>query len=156
VNALGRGKVPLKEIGVYTMYRALQGQQGVIGSIRALLWIQIGQSTYRRLTRAAFEHVLSLSMDFHLGKRIGEVMSALTKGSAINTFLDSLVFQLFPMVADLWIAAIYFFIEFDAFYSLITISVMWTYLFVTIYMAKYRGRARREMAMADRTMDAAK
>jgi ATP-binding cassette, subfamily B, vacuolar membrane transporter HMT1/ACLQ len=138
------------------LLRGLQGQQGVIGSIRALLWIPISQSTYRHLTSAAFEHVLMLSLDFHLSKRIGEVMSALSKGSALNTFLDGFAFQLFPMVADMWIAAAYFFIEFDAFYSLMIIAVTWIYLYVTIYMAKYRGRARRVMAMREREMEAAK
>jgi len=83
-------------------------------------------------------------------------MSALNKGSALNTFLDSLLFQLFPMVFDLFVAAVYLFIRFDAFYSLIVVSVMWAYIYVTIYRAKYRGRARREMAIRDREMDAAK
>lgn len=83
-------------------------------------------------------------------------MSALSKGGALNTFLDGLVFQLFPMVADLWIAAAYFFIMFDAFYSLMVISVTYFYIYITIYMAKYRGRARREMAKRERQMEAIK
>ena len=140
----------------YVLLRGLQGQQGVIGSFRAILWIPISQSTYRRLTSAAFEHVLWLSLDFHLNKRIGEVMSALSKGSALNTFLDGFAFQLVPMVADLWISAIYFIIEFDFFYALVVISVTWIYLYVTIYMAKYRGRARREMTNRERDMEASK
>ncbi|OCL06616.1 putative transport protein [Glonium stellatum] len=156
VAALGPGKIPYMEIMFYIIFRALQGQQGVVGSIRALLWIPISQSTYRRLTSAAFHHVLLLSLDFHLNKRIGEVMSALSKGSALNTFLDGLVFQLMPMVADLWIAAVYFFIKFNALYALMVVASTWMYLFVTIYMAKYRGRARREMVMREREMEAAK
>ncbi|KAF3483155.1 heavy metal tolerance protein [Arthroderma uncinatum] len=156
VGSLGSGTIPYKNLAIYIILRGLQGQQGVIGSIRALLWISVSQSTYRRLTSSAFEHVLSLSLEFHLGKRIGEVMSALSKGSALNTFLDGLVFQLFPMVADLWIAAVYFLIEFGAFYALMVIAVTWLYLFVTIYMAKYRGRARRDMVNREREMEAAK
>ncbi|KAI1176304.1 P-loop containing nucleoside triphosphate hydrolase protein [Nemania sp. FL0916] len=156
VLALGPGKIPHVQLLIYLLLRGLQGQQGVIGSIRALLWIPISQSTYRRLTSAAFEHVLLLSLDFHLNNRVGEVLSALSKGSALNTFLDGFAFQLFPMVADLWIAAIYFMIEFDFFYALAVISITWTYLYVTIYMAKYRGRARREMTMRERETEAAK
>jgi ATP-binding cassette, subfamily B, vacuolar membrane transporter HMT1/ACLQ len=156
VKALGRGAIPWVQLALYIIFRALQGQQGVIGSVRALLWIPISQSTYRRLTSAAFEHVLMLSLDFHLSKRIGEVMSALSKGSALNTFLDGFAFQLFPMVADLWIAAVYFWFQFDAFYALMVITVTWVYLYVTIYMAKYRGRARREMVSREREMEAAK
>ncbi|MCJ1380195.1 hypothetical protein MMC17_003298 [Xylographa soralifera] len=156
VDALGKGSMPTREIALYCLYRGLQGQQGVIGSIRAILWIPISQSLYRRLSCAAFEHVLMLSLDFHLSKQIGEVMSALSKGGALNTFLDGFAFQLFPMVFDLGIAAVFLFIHFDAFYSIIVIGVLWSYIFVTIEMAKYRGRARREMAKRDREMDAAK
>jgi ABC-type transport system involved in Fe-S cluster assembly fused permease/ATPase subunit len=156
VEHVGKGKLPLRQIMLYVAYRSLQGQQGVLGSTRAILWIPISQSAYSRLTLAAFEHVMKLSLDFHLSKRIGEVISALSKGSAINTFLDSLIFQLFPMVFDLFVAAVYFFVFLDAFYAIIVVSVMWFYLFMTIYMAKYRGRARREAATRDREMEAAK
>lgn len=156
VAALAPGRIPHVQLLVYVVFRGLQGQQGVVGSVRALLWIPISQSTYRRLTSAAFEHVLMLSLDFHLNKRLGEVTSALSKGSAPNTFLDGFAFQLFPMVADLWISAVYFVVEFDLFYALVVIFITWTYLYVTIYMAKYRGRARREMTNRDRAMEAAK
>lgn len=156
ISSLGSGQLPHKQLLLYVLFRGLQGQQGVIGSFRALIWIPISQSTYKRLSSAAFEHVLQLSLEFHLSKRVGEVMSALSKGGALNTFLDSLLFQLFPMVADLWIAAAYFFVYFDAFYSLMVIAVTWFYIYITIYMAKYRGRARREMAKREREMEAAK
>jgi ABC-type transport system involved in Fe-S cluster assembly fused permease/ATPase subunit len=156
VDALGAGSMPYKEIALYCIYRGLQGQQGIIGSARAILWIPIGQSIYSRLTSAAYEHVILLSLDFHLSKRIGEIISALGKGGALNTFFDGFLFQLFPMVLDLAIAAVYLFITLDAFYSIIVVAVMWNYVFVTIYMAKYRSKARREMAKREREMDAAK
>ena len=156
VSSLGFGVIPYRQLFIYVCCRAIQGQQGVLASIRALLWIPIGQATYRRLTESAFSHVLCLSLEFHLGKRLGEVMSALNKGSALNTFLDSLIFQLFPMVADVGVAAGYLLVTFDPLYALIIITMGWTYLFVTIYMAKYRGRARREMINRDREMDAVK
>jgi len=83
-------------------------------------------------------------------------MAALSKGSALNTFLDSFAFNLFPMVFDLGVAAIYFIVRFDAFYSLILIGVMWCYVYMTIYMAQWRGKRRREMALKDREMNAVK
>ncbi|KAI0531729.1 ABC heavy metal transporter [Xylaria digitata] len=156
VASLGPGKIPHKQILLYILYRGLQGQQGMIGSVRALLWIPISQSTYRRLSSATFAHVLQLSLDFHISKRVGEIMSALSKGGALNTFLEGFAFQLFPMVADLWIAAGYFLVKFDAFYSLMVITITWLYIYITIYMAVYRGRARREMALREREMEASK
>ena len=156
VGALGYGRIPYIEIALYCLFRGLQGLQGIIGSFRAILWIPISQSLFQRLSCAAFEHVLNLSLDFHLSKQIGEVMSALSKGGSLNTFLDGFAFQLFPMVFDLGVAAVYFAINFDAFYAIIVVGAMWSYIFVTIYMAKYRGRARREQAVKERQMEAAK
>ncbi|CAJ2511445.1 Uu.00g070700.m01.CDS01 [Anthostomella pinea] len=156
VEALGYDRIPYKEVILYVVYRGLQGNQGALGAARSVLWIPVSQSLFRRLSCAAFEHVLGLSMDFHLSKRIGEVTSALSRGSAMNTFLENFLFQVFPMIFDIFVAAVYFFIRYDAFYTLIVLFIMWTYIFLTMYMAKYRGRQRRDMTTKSRDMDAAK
>jgi len=93
-------------------------------------------------------------LDFHLSKKVGEVTSALNRGSAMNTFLESFLFNVFPMIFDIFVAAFYFFFTYDAFYTLIALFIMWTYIFLTMYMAKWRGRQRREMATKAREMAA--
>ncbi|KAG7103951.1 ABC transporter aclQ like protein [Verticillium longisporum] len=156
VDSLGKGRLPYKEIIIYVVYRALQGNQGAIGAARSVLWIPVSQSLFRRLSTAAFEHVLGLSLEFHLNKKIGEVTSALSRGAAINTFLESFCFQVFPMVFDIFVAGVIFFIKYDAFYTIIVFFIMWSYIFLTIYMAKYRGRQRRDMTIKTREMEAVK
>jgi len=81
---------------------------GVLGATRSMLWIPIGQYSYQALSTSAFEHVHSLSLDFHLGKKTGEVLSA------INTFLEQVTFQVVPMLYDLVVAIVYFPVFFDA------------------------------------------
>lgn len=46
---------------------------------------------------AASKNQSELSLDFHHGKKTGEVTSALSKGNSINTFLEQVVFQLGPV-----------------------------------------------------------
>lgn len=154
VDALGEGRIPYRDIILYIVYRALQGNQGAIGALRSVLWIPVSQSLFRRLSIAAFEHVLGLSLEFHLNKKIGEVTSAFSRGSSINSFLESFCFQVFPMVFDIFVAGVFFFVEYDAFYTIIVFFIMWSYGFLTIYVAKYRGRQRRDMATKAREMDA--
>ncbi|KAK0735158.1 P-loop containing nucleoside triphosphate hydrolase protein [Lasiosphaeria miniovina] len=156
VKSLGYGRIPYRDMVLYVVYRALQGNQGAIGAARSVLWIPVSQSLFRRLSCAAFEHVLGLSLDFHLSKKIGEVTSALSRGAAMNSFLENFVFQVFPMIFDIFVAGVLFFVKYDAFYTIIVFSIMWSYIFLTIYMAKYRGRARRDMALKSREMDAVK
>ncbi|RSM20096.1 hypothetical protein CDV31_000889 [Fusarium ambrosium] len=156
VDNLGEGRLPYKEIALYVVYRALQGNQGALGAARSVLWIPVSQSLFRRLSSAAFEHVLGLSLEFHLNKKIGEVTSALSRGASMNTFLENFCFQVFPMVFDIFVAGVFFFVKYDPFYTIIVFFIMWSYIFLTIYVAKYRGKQRRDMTTKAREMEAIK
>lgn len=152
----GKFRIPWFDICLYILYRWLQGNQGLIGSLRSYLWIPVSQYSYMELSTAAFEHVHSLSLEFHLGKKTGEVLSALSKGSSINTFLEQVTFQVVPMLIDLVVAIIYFLVAFDAYYALVVSIVTFCYLYVTIRMAQWRAEIRRQMVNASRQEDAVK
>jgi ABC-type transport system involved in Fe-S cluster assembly fused permease/ATPase subunit len=147
---------PWTAIIFFISFRFLQGSNGVLGAARSALWIPVSQYSYRELSVAAFEHVHSLSLDFHLGKKTGEVLSALGKGSSINTFLEQVTFQVVPMLIDLAVAIGYFLIKFDAYYALVLAIVTFWYIYLTIRMAQWRAEIRREMVNADREEDAVK
>jgi len=140
----------------FIAFRFFQGSNGLLGAARSALWIPVSQYSYRELSVAAFEHVHSLSLDFHLGKKTGEVLSALGKGSSINTFLEQVTFQVVPMLIDLALAMGYFLIRFDAYYALVIAIVTFWYIYLTIRMAQWRAEIRREMVNADREEDAVK
>lgn len=149
-------KIPWGGICLYIFYRLLQGNNGLLGAVRGTLWIPISQYSYQELSTAAFEHVHGLSLDFHLGKKTGEVLSALSKGNSINTFLEQVTFQVLPMLIDLAVAIGYFLIAFDAYYALVVAIVTFAYLYITIRLAQWRAEIRREMVNYSRTEDAVK
>lgn len=152
----GKKGNPWVAIMIFIFFRFIQGNNGLLGAIRSTLWIPVGQYSYRELSVASFEHVHSLSLDFHLGKKTGEVLSALGKGSSINTFLEQVTFQVVPMLIDLAVAIGYFLIRFDAYYALVISVVTFWYIYLTIRMAQWRAEIRREMVNADREEDAVK
>ncbi len=152
----GNWAVPWGEICLYILYRLLQGGNGLLSALRSTLWVPIGQYSYQELSTASFEHVHGLSLDFHLGKKTGEVLSALSKGNSINTFLEQVTFQVFPMLIDLAVAIGYFLIVFDAYYALVVAIVTFAYLYLTIRLAQWRAEIRREMVNFSRQEDAVK
>lgn len=156
VNEGDTFQVPWVEILLYVVFRWLQGSQGLLGSMRSTLWIPVSQYSYMELSTAAFEHVHGLSLEFHLGKKTGEVLSALSKGSSINTFLEQVTFQVVPMLVDLGIAVGYFLVFFDAYYALVVGISTFGYLYVTVRMAQWRAEIRRQMVNASRQEDAVK
>lgn len=148
--------LPWGQICLYIFYRLLQGNSGVLGAARAVMWVPIGQYSYQELSTAAFEHVHGLSFDFHLGKKTGEVLSALSKGASINTFLEQVTFQLVPMLIDLVVAFGYFLVAFDAYYALVVAIITCAYLYITVRLAQWRADLRREYVNLNRVEDAVK
>ncbi|SMR41419.1 unnamed protein product [Zymoseptoria tritici ST99CH_1A5] len=148
--------MPWFAIGLYILYRIFQGGNGLLGAARQVLWIPIEQYSYRELSVAAFEHVHMLSLEFHLGKKTGEVLSALGKGASLNTFLESVTFNVLPMLVDLGVAMVYFLIYFDAYYALVIAVVTFWYIYITIRMASWRADIRRQATNASREEDAVK
>lgn len=148
--------MPWLSISLLIAFKFLQGTSGILGAARSVLWIPISQYSYQALTTASFEHVHSLSLDFHLGKRTGEVLSALSKGNAINNFLEQVTFQVLPMIFDLGVAIVYFAIAFDAYYALVVSMITFSYLYLTIRMARWRSEQRRQMTNLSREEDAVK
>ncbi|GAW24539.1 hypothetical protein ANO14919_141260 [Xylariales sp. No.14919] len=149
-------QMPWASLGLLILYKLLQGPSGLLGSWRSMLWIPVSQHAYRALTTSAFEHVHSLSLDFHLGKRTGEVLSALNKGASVNSFLEQVTFQVFPMIVDLFVAISYFYFRFDAVYAVIVCIVTFYYLLLTIRLASKTADQRRAMSNADREEEAVK
>jgi len=155
-NKDGYEGMPWLSISLLIMFKFLQGSSGILGAARSVLWIPISQYSYQALTTASFEHVHGLSLDFHLGKRTGEVLSALSKGNAINNFLEQATFSVLPMLFDLIIAVVYFGVIFDAYYALIIGIITFSYLYLTIRMARWRSEQRRAMTNLSREEDAVK
>ncbi|KIW00780.1 uncharacterized protein PV09_07760 [Verruconis gallopava] len=152
----GPVRMPWLSVCLYIGYRLLQGNNGLLGALRSTAWIPISQYSYREISVASFEHVHSLSLDFHLGKKTGEVLSAMNKGSSINTFLEQVTFNVVPMMIDLVVAIVFFLTAFDAYYALVITVVTFWYIYLTIRMATWRADIRRDMVNADREEDAVK
>ena len=147
-------EMPWVSLMLYLLYRFLQGNMGVIGALRSWLWIPVGQYTYRSLSRAAFEHVHWLDLDFHLSKRTGEVLTALSKGSSINSVLEQVVFSVMPTIVDLIVALFFFWIYFDIYFALIVAMLTVLYLYTTIKITQWRTSFRRDMVKKMRELGA--
>lgn len=141
---------------ILVLYKAFQGNAGILGSIRGIIWVPVNQHAFRAIATRSFEHVHSLSLDFHLSKNTGEVCQALNKGDAINTFLEQVTFNVLPMMFDLFIAILFFYWEFGPVYALAVSVMTFYYLHISVQMARTRVDERREMVNLDRAEYAVK
>ncbi|KAH7041634.1 P-loop containing nucleoside triphosphate hydrolase protein [Linnemannia elongata] len=134
-----------KEIVVLIMLRALQGELGVIDTLQGLLWIPVGQFNTRELAVKMFEHLLNLSLRFHLNRKTGELLRIQDRGvSSIVTLLSTLLFNILPCLVDIAVACIILTYAFDIYFGIIVGVTMICYIYVTILMTDWRTRYRRE------------
>ena len=74
--------------------------------LRDLVFAPVGQAAQNRAATEAFDHAMSLSLDYHQGKRTGALARVIDRGSkAVETLLETLVFNLAPTVVELILAA---------------------------------------------------
>lgn len=141
------GVVPWTEVSLYVLFRWLDSGSGV-SALKTYLWLPIDQYSYRSITTAAYEQVMSLSYDFHCDKKTGEIWASIGQGRTVNGIVDLLLFQFSPMVVDLFVAFAYFYILFNVYMAFIVGVVSVLYLWATAKMGSIGVRVRRQVTQA--------
>ncbi|XP_022364551.1 ATP-binding cassette sub-family B member 6, mitochondrial isoform X3 [Enhydra lutris kenyoni] len=137
-------------VTVYVILKFLQGggtgSTGFVSNLRTFLWIRVQQFTSRQVELRLFSHLHELSLRWHLGRRTGEVLRIVDRGtSSVTGLLSYLVFNILPTLADITIGIIYFSMFFNAWFGLIVFLCMSLYLIVTIVVTEWRTKFRRAM-----------
>ncbi|KAG0294412.1 Homocysteine S-methyltransferase 1 [Linnemannia gamsii] len=151
----GKPRFVWVEIMVFIGLRALQGSIGAVDTLQGLLWIPVGQFNTRELAVRMFEHLLNLSLRFHLNRKTGEMLRVQDRGvSSIVTLLSSLLFNILPCLVDITVACIVLTNAFDIYFGIIVFVTMMCYIYATILMTDWRTRYRRESNALDNAVEA--
>ncbi|XP_049919453.1 ATP-binding cassette sub-family B member 6 [Epinephelus moara] len=139
---------------IYVLLKFLQGggagSSGFVSNMRSFLWIKVQQFTNRVVQVRLFAHLHSLSLRWHLGRKTGDVLRSIDRGtSSINSLLSYIVFSILPTIADIVISIIYFITYFNAWFGLIVFVCMTLYLTLTIIITEWRTKYRRDMNQQD-------
>ncbi|KAM6178687.1 ATP-binding cassette sub-family B member 6 isoform 1-T1 [Rhynchocyon petersi] len=137
-------------VTTYVFLKFLQGggtgSTGFVSNLRTFLWIRVQQFTSRQVELRLFSHLHELSLRWHLGRRTGEVLRIVDRGtSSVTGLLSYLVFNIIPTLVDIVIGIIYFSMFFNAWFGLIVFLCMSLYLILTIVVTEWRAKFRRAM-----------
>ncbi|GME64795.1 putative ABC transporter protein [Neofusicoccum parvum] len=138
----GTSKIPLKAILIWIGLQLLNSRVG-IDSIFSMLSTVVEQFSSAQLTKAAFKHVMGLSMNFHTEKNSGELLKAVEQGHSITSILEYVFFETIPLIMDLVAAFIYLSNLFDEYLALTVVALAVTYLYSTIRLTAYNRERRR-------------
>ncbi|CAK9300812.1 unnamed protein product [Gordionus sp. m RMFG-2023] len=154
IDSLTKKEYCWKTFLVFVGLQLLQGfgvgGSGLLTNFRSFLWISIQQYSTKKLQVEMYSHILSLSLEWHINKKTGEILRVLERGTqSINNILNYVSFQVGPTLIDILVAIIYLMVYFGVWYSLIVVITMIMYIVSTILITEWRTSHRREMNRLD-------
>lgn len=127
-DALKTGHVfPWKNITYYALLRFLNSNGGV-GALQTYMWLPLENESYEKIATTAFNKVMDLSCDFHVAKESGKVYDNVFRATGVHHVIQSLLFQIIPMVTDLCLAITILHVMFGPYMGLITAAMIVLFL----------------------------
>ena len=118
---------------------------------QSLVYLKVAQAAFVQLSEVSFRHLHSLSLDWHLTKKLGEVMRSMDRGIlACDTLMKYLFLWLLPAIAECILVCVIFATYFD--YFPLAVSVFYfvfAYMTLTIVLTLWRKKFRKQVAKSD-------
>lgn len=144
------GSAPIRELLIFLALDILNGESGLM-FIQELSKIPIKQFSYKKLTNAAFNHVMSQSVDFHSTQDAAEVMKAVEQGEALGNVLETLVIEIAPTIIDVVVACAVFSQKFSPAVAAVLLSASIIYLAAQASSTRLTTSSRRTLSKTQRT-----
>ncbi len=136
--------MPWLEISLFILYSWLNSNAGIF-ALRSYLWLPVQLYAEGSISTAAYNHVMTLSSDFHDSKQSGELYQTMGLGQSVSDLLNKLLFQILPMLLDLFVAIVYLYYLFDGYMALIVAGVVVVYLCSSTYFNAWQVGVRRRL-----------
>ncbi|KAL3757872.1 hypothetical protein ACHAWU_002792 [Discostella pseudostelligera] len=149
-TALTRGDYP-NAIKYSCIYAVIQFSSTTLKEFQSLVYLHVAQAAFVELSEASFNHLHSLSLDWHLMKKLGEVIRSMDRGiAACDTLMKYLFLWLVPSIAECLMVTIIFATYFDYFPLAVSVFFfVYTYIFWTIIITLWRKKFRKQVAKSD-------
>ncbi|MBS0448058.1 MAG: ABC transporter ATP-binding protein/permease [Proteobacteria bacterium] len=118
--------------------------------LREFLFYPVAARVARRVSLEAFEHLLSLSLRFHLERQTGGVSRDIDRGSrSIQSLLNYTIYNILPTLVEIGLVISLLAARFDGWFAAITFGALLLYIAFTVSVTEWRTRFRRAMNEQD-------
>uniref|UniRef100_A0A7S2QR26 ABC transporter domain-containing protein n=1 Tax=Lankesteria abbotti TaxID=340204 RepID=A0A7S2QR26_9APIC len=138
----------LKNVGYTASFNYLSK---ILAEAQSLLYIEVQQMASVELNEITFSHLQSLSLQWHLKKKMGNVIRSMDRGIDGATNLMSFgVLRLFPALGECLAVCLIFLLHFKTrVLAALLFLALSMYGFLTIRITLWRGKLRKEANIRD-------
>ncbi len=118
--------------------------------MREFLFYPVAARIARRVSLETFDHLLSLSLRFHLERQTGGVSRDIERGSrAIHSLLNYTIYNILPTLVEMALVISLLSAKFDGWFAAITLGALVCYIAFTVTVTEWRTQFRRAMNEQD-------
>ncbi|KAM0796010.1 hypothetical protein BDR22DRAFT_812779 [Usnea florida] len=143
VDQIGMSHMPIVEVSLWVVYR--WADSSIISQVKYILWLPLEQYGEGSLKKAAYNHIMGLSRDFHTEKRSGELYTSIGQGRSLQSIVEALLFRVVPMLIDLIVAFVYLCWIFGPYLALIVAVTTVIFLWTSAYFVEKQTEPRRRL-----------
>jgi len=125
-------------------YCSLRFLTNFFKEMQGLVYLKVKQQASIQLAEQTFAHLHSLSLSWHLNKKMGNVIRSMDRGTnAANTLVNYLFLYLIPAILECIAVCFVFFFHFHQLYlGLVVLTGVALYAFFTIWITQWRKKFR--------------
>ena len=137
-------------VALLIAYGALRLSITLFTELREFLFYPVAARIARRVSLEAFEHLLSLSLRFHLERQTGGVSRDIERGSrSIQSLLNYTIYNILPTLVEITMVIVLLSAKFDGWFAAITFGALVLYIAYTVTVTEWRTAFRRAMNEQD-------
>jgi ATP-binding cassette subfamily B protein len=137
-------------VAILLAYGALRVSITLFTEMREFLFYPVAARIARRVSLEAFEHLLALSLRFHLERQTGGVSRDIERGSrSIQSLLNYTIYNILPTLVEITMVIVLLSAKFDGWFAAITFGALVLYIAYTVTVTEWRTAFRRAMNEQD-------
>ncbi|OQR99491.1 ATP-binding Cassette (ABC) Superfamily [Thraustotheca clavata] len=119
--------------------------------VKSIVYLKVKQTAYVEIATMTYEHLHSLSLDWHLKKKLGDVLRSMDRGvESANSVVSYMFLYLLPTVLESAVVMIIFATHFQlAMMSYVSFLSLVIYAYVTITITLWRKKFRQQSTKHD-------
>jgi len=137
-------------VSLLLAYGALRLSITLFTELREFLFYPVAARIARRVSLETFEHLLALSLRFHLERQTGGVSRDIERGSrSIQSLLNFTIYNILPTLVEISLVIGLLWAKFDGWFAGITFGALVLYIAYTVSVTEWRTGFRRAMNEQD-------
>ena len=141
---------PVLPTGAIIAYGVVKLTARVATDSRDATFVPVSQHALRAIGLETFNHLMSLSLGWHLRKSTGTATKALNRGTtAVERTLSYFLFSIFPIFLEVFFTMAVLLYLYEPAFATITTFVCIAYVAATLIITEWRNKFRRLMNEAD-------